>query len=390
MNQNCGCGLNLVFPQGEYAGYPGLGFKMPIVKFGDKTTVVEETTVAFAKDGDNAWYKSGDNPLTGFTAESFLLNTLYTITWDGVPYECFYQSRGYFYGGADNTTHYNKLLGNPTDIGFDAGYPTDAPFCIVQSWPDEYEHIVIYAFDSTAASHTIKIEKTPYTVTLIPPQYYLPTSSENGVALILEGSGDSSSIINQGREASGEYSFACGQATIASGHTSFASGIGSRAKGKASFTEGVDNEASGTGSHAEGIHSVASGNYTHAEGNGSVASNSYAHAEGGQTTASGNCSHAEGVQTVASGKRAHAQGSGTIANHLAQHAMGEFNVADPSAAADTARGTYIEIVGNGTADNDRSNARTLDWEGNETLAGSLTLGSTTITEAQLQALLALL
>lgn len=55
-----------------------------------------------------------------------------------------------------------------------------------------------------------------------------------------------------------------------------------------------------------------------------------------------------------------------------------------------AQETYAEIVGNGEDNNNRSNARTLDWEGNETLAGSLTLGSTTITEAQLQALLALL
>ena len=52
--------------------------------------------------------------------------------------------------------------------------------------------------------------------------------------------------------------------------------------------------------------------------------------------------------------------------------------------------TYAEIIGNGTGDNARSNARTLDWDGNETLAGSLTLGSTTITEAQLIALLAML
>ena len=39
------------------------------------------------------------------------------------------------------------------------------------------------------------------------------------------------------------------------------------------------------------------------------------------------------------------------------------------------RGTYIEIVGNGTADNARSNARTLDWSGNEILTGSSTATS---------------
>jgi len=52
-------------------------------------------------------------------------------------------------------------------------------------------------------------------------------------------------------------------------------------------------------------------------------------------------------------------------------------------------------VGNGTAEDARSNARTLDWSGNETLQGSLTLGmgtadETTIYAAQLKALLAML
>lgn len=57
--------------------------------------------------------------------------------------------------------------------------------------------------------------------------------------------------------------------------------------------------------------------------------------------------------------------------------FGEYNALDPNWAAATAateRGTYVEIVGNGTAGS-LSNARTLDWSGNETLAGKLTLGA---------------
>lgn len=59
------------------------------------------------------------------------------------------------------------------------------------------------------------------------------------------------------------------------------------------------------------------------------------------------------------------------------------------------RGTYVEMVGNGGNDSNRSNARVLDWQGNEKLAGSLTLGmgtagEVTLTPAQLTALLALL
>lgn len=78
-----------------------------------------------------------------------------------------------------------------------------------------------------------------------------------------------------------------------------------------------------------------------------------------------------------------------------QHVFGEFNVQDGGANTENARATYVEIVGNGTANNARSNARTLDWQGNEALAGSLTLGMgtadvVTITAAQLKALLATL
>lgn len=59
---------------------------------------------------------------------------------------------------------------------------------------------------------------------------------------------------------------------------------------------------------------------------------------------------------------------------------------------------YAEVVGNGTGpeSSNRSNARTLDFSGNEEIAGTfkcqtdITIGSTTITEAQLQALLATL
>jgi hypothetical protein len=52
-------------------------------------------------------------------------------------------------------------------------------------------------------------------------------------------------------------------------------------------------------------------------------------------------------------------------------------VADDSPASGTQRGNYIEIVGNGTDPRPQSlsNARTLDWNGNERLAGKLTLGA---------------
>ena len=144
-----------------------------------------------------------------------------------------------------------------------------------------------------------------------------------------------------------------------------------------SFNEGNYTTSTLTGSyaHIEGDGVTASGVNSHAEGGGTTASGSCAHAEGFSTTASGLQSHAEGSNTVASGYYSHAEGSVTIAAGANQHAGGKFNIADNN-------NTYAEIIGNGTADNARSNARTLDWQGNEVLAGDLTInGNVSISSA---------
>lgn len=125
--------------------------------------------------------------------------------------------------------------------------------------------------------------------------------------------------------------------------------------GDNSFAEGNDNTASGETSHAEGYSSIASGNVSHAEGR--------------TCTASKLASHAEGYHTTADGLGAHSEGEYTIASSRAQHVGGKYNI-------DDANGTYAEIIGNGTGENNRSNARTLDWYGNEVIAGSLTTGDT--------------
>ena len=135
----------------------------------------------------------------------------------------------------------------------------------------------------------------------------------------------------------------------------------------------------GNNSFAEGQNSTASGAYSHAEGYMSNASGEAAHAEG-SSTASGNYSHSEGQNTVAIGLGSHAEGLGTTSGYQSQHVFGEYNV--PDNALSLTRGKYVEIVGNGTSNNDKSNARTLDWDGNEMIAGDLTYnGSTSLTQA---------
>ena len=173
--------------------------------------------------------------------------------------------------------------------------------------------------------------------------------------------------------ASGIASHAEGAGTTASGWYAHAEGgQGTNASGDYSHAEGAGTTASGGASHAEGSYTTASGNCSHAEGQYSTASGLESHAEGAQTTASGNYSHAEGGNTNASGAYSHAEGSYTTANHFAQHVFGQYNIADPSTESASAFGTYVEIVGNGTAYNKLSNARTLDWNGNEWLKGSVT------------------
>ena len=158
--------------------------------------------------------------------------------------------------------------------------------------------------------------------------------------------------------------------------------LGSVAYGVQSHAEGTQTLAYNYSDHAEGYRTIASGGYAHAEGGSTKASALYAHAEGFKTVASGQRSHAEGHNTEssgygshsegkgtkASGQGAHAEGSGTIAVSDYQHVQGKYNVED-------AANTYAHIVGNGTNET-RSNAHTLDWDGNAWYQGDVYVGGT--------------
>ena len=173
----------------------------------------------------------------------------------------------------------------------------------------------------------------------------------------------------------GDFAFAEGRGTKASGDLSHAEGYDTTASGSYAHAEGAGGTASSAFSHVEGGNGHATAAYSHAEGDGTTASGTRSHSEGFTTTASGANSHAEGRNTKASGESSHAEGYYTTASHKAQHVFGEYNVLDPSTNESTNRGTYVEIVGKGTANGARSNARTLDWSGNEVLAGKLTVGA---------------
>ncbi len=171
-------------------------------------------------------------------------------------------------------------------------------------------------------------------------------------------------------------------------YAAHAEGSFTKAMADSAHAEGIQSIASGASSHAEGNGSKASGASSHAEGVASEASGSGAHAEGYHSKATAAYTHAEGRESVAAGLASHAEGYCTRADRTGHHVVGRYNIYDTVGSASNYYGKYVEIVGNGTS-SARSNARTVDWSGNEWLAGtmtchgSITIGDTSITESQL-------
>ena len=225
-----------------------------------------------------------------------------------------------------------------------------------------------------------------------------------------------------GTGAHGANSHSEGASTWSIGSSSHAEGVSTTAYGANSHSEGYSTWAIGACSHAEGASTTASGQNAHAEGYDTTASGDQSHAEGSGTTASGHNSHAEGYSTTASGVNSHAEGFSTTASGANSHAGGSCNITDSydnwpewvadtsydvgdkvkittgSGASQTVNGyicktansdstftaskwngqygkmNYAEIIGNGLSNSSRSNARALDWDGNEHLMGDLYVG----------------
>ena len=249
-------------------------------------------------------------------------------------------------------------------------------------------------------------------------------------------SGNSAHAEGEETHAEGRASHSEGQTTTASGNFSHAEGQNTTASLDAAHSEGLNTVASGAYSHAEGNTASASGNTSHAEGYKTTAYGPYSHAEGRQTTSVGNSTHAEGLKTYANGGYSHAEGyqsrtsnygthaegNSTVADGSWSHVDGKFNipdsydnwlewtantsytVGDKVKVTTTSNNTttvtgyvcktansdssftssnwtnlnyemnYAVITGNGSADNTRSNAYALDWNGNGHYMGNVYVG----------------
>lgn len=137
--------------------------------------------------------------------------------------------------------------------------------------------------------------------------------------------------------------------------------------GSYAFAEGLGTKASGGGAHAEGHNTEASGYYSHAEGCG------FGPGDSG-SIASSYCSHAEGCGTTAAGYYSHSQNYGTKALTKSQTVIGEYNKLD-TVTSSNSRGDYAFAIGNGTANTDRSNAFTVEWDGDVSAAGNMNIAS---------------
>lgn len=171
-----------------------------------------------------------------------------------------------------------------------------------------------------------------------------------------------------------------GSNTTASGNNSHTEGEGTTASGKNSHAEGYNTQTlSGNyPSHSEGSNTKARGESAHAEGhvdsndsgkrtiNGIEynlgANNKGSHCEGHNTIAQGIASHAEGGETVALSNYSHSGGFHTISNTVAGTAIGKYNISGNN---------KLFVVGNGTDDNNRSDAFVVYDDGNVSLNNTL-------------------
>lgn len=237
---------------------------------------------------------------------------------------------------------------------------------------DIYSGMILYCESNVSGTGT---QADPVVVTVLAiDNWYVQrgcaTGTEPGYCATVEG---------QANEGTGERAHVEGYQNEASGSSSHGEGWGNEASGDNSHVEGQGNTASGTASHAENYGNTASGHYSHAQGYQSTASGNSASASGTSTTASGDNSSTSGSYNTASGSNSTATGDGTTASGAAAFSGGEGTVA--GYANQTALGQYnnnksgnLFEIGNGSDDDNRSNALEVKSNGNLTASGTITDG----------------
>ena len=119
-----------------------------------------------------------------------------------------------------------------------------------------------------------------------------------------------------------------------------------------SHAEGQTCTANAYGSHAEGYHTYANGTYSHTGGSYNVIDSYDAWAEWTANTS-----------YVVGDKVKRTSGS-SVAGYICKTANSDSSFSSSKWTAQSGKMNYIEIVGCGTSESNRINARALDWDGN--------------------------
>ena len=323
-----------------------------------ETDIMPEQTFTFI-DREGVRVFEGSVTLNGY---DIVLGEIYDVKFDDILYkiEC---------RNLDNT----PILGNASIAGVPGYYDTGEPFLIAPFFNTGGATVYIYT-TLEAGNHTISINGLARTIIKI-PKMFLPDDIGGGSSVQSDWNQTdttASDYIKNKPTISEQVQTDWNQTNIydKSYIKNKPNVIG--AKGTGLYSEIFNypsnhmnkNTASGEASHAEGMATTASGKYSHAEGKETKAEGYQSHSEGFKTTAKGDHSHAEGSLTSATRTGAHAEGLWTIASSVYQHVQGQYNIEDTT-------GTYAHIVGNGTKEASRSNAHTLDWNGNAWYAGTV-------------------
>ena len=323
-----------------------------------ETEIMPEQTFTFI-DREGVRVFEGSVTLNGY---DIVLGEIYDVKFDDILYkiEC---------RNLDNT----PILGNASIAGVPGYYDTGEPFLIAPFFNTGGAIVYIYT-TLEAGNHTISINGLARTIIKI-PKMFLPDDIGGGSSVQSDWNQTdttASDYIKNKPTISEQVQTDWNQTNIydKSYIKNKPNVIG--AKGTGLYSEIFNypsnhmnkNTASGEASHAEGMATTASGKYSHAEGMKTKAEGYQSHSEGFKTTAKGDHSHAEGSLTSATRTGAHAEGLWTIASSVYQHVQGQYNIEDTT-------GTYAHIVGNGTKEASRSNAHTLDWNGNAWYAGTV-------------------
>lgn len=271
------------------------------------------------------------------------------------------------YGGAVEL----QYIGNAYPLGSAEGIEvedTGEPFCIM-ILPNVDGLLGVYAFEE-GLEHTISITVNTEVDIQLDRKYIkeIPGLNVEGKVFIID---NEEVTAVKGAEIFNDYEY-----NKAIAFYTHAEGEGTTASGRAAHAEGVATIASGSqGSHAEGRYTEAIGASSHAEGLETKSSGQASHAEGKSSGSPGNYAHAEGWGTVASGEASHAEGRFNVAAGEFQHVQGKFNISDVDADGKPLN-RYAHIVGNGSDSGNKSNAHTLDWQGNAWFAGKVFVGGT--------------